>query len=119
MEQSRFEQNARIAAIALLVIGCFLILRPFLGAILFAGVLCFSTWPAYLRLRDQLNGRSWLAALILVLVLILALAVPVGLAAQSIVVHSAQMVEIFRGFLDQKATIQLPRFIRELPGIGP
>lgn len=119
MEQSRFEQNARIAAIALLVIGCFLILRPFLGAILFAGVLCYSTWPAFVGLRERFNGRSWLAAIVLVVVLILALAVPVGLAAQSIVVHSAEMVEIFRGFLDQKATFELPRFIRELPLVGP
>ena len=119
MQQTRFEQIARVAAIALLVIGCFLILRPFLGAILFAGVLCYSTWPAFLALRERLHGRSWAAAVILVMGLILALAVPVGLAAQSIVVHSAEMVEIFRGFLDQKASFELPRFIRELPAVGP
>ena len=118
MQQTRFEQYARFAAIALLAIACFLILEPFLGAILFAGVLCFSTWPAFIWLRDRLNGRSWLAAILLVLVLILALAVPVGLAAQSIVVHSAEIVELFRGFLDQKASFELPRFIRELPLVG-
>ena len=45
MEPSRFEQYARIAAAALLVLGCFLVLQPFLGAILFAGVLCFPPGP--------------------------------------------------------------------------
>jgi predicted PurR-regulated permease PerM len=119
MVSSRFEQYARIAAMALLVLGCFLVLRPFMGAILFAAVLCFSTWPVYIRLRERLHGRSWLAAMILVLVMILALALPVGLAAQSIVVYSAQVVEMVRGYLDQRATIQLPAFIRELPAIGP
>ena len=119
MLQSRFEQYARVAAVALLVFGCFLILQPFRGAILFAGVICFSTWPAFTHLRDRLGGRSWLAALIIVSVLILAIAFPVALAAQSIVVHSAEVVEAFRGFLDQKAEFELPAFIRELPVIGP
>jgi predicted PurR-regulated permease PerM len=115
----RFEVFARPVAVALLMIGCFLLLRPFLGAILFAGVLCFSTWPLYARLRARLGGRSWAAALILVLVMILALALPVGLAAQSLVVHSADMVEAVRNFLDERATLTLPAFIRDLPLVGP
>src|SRR6266851_4310670 len=102
MTQSRFEQYARIVAVALLVFGCFLVLEPFLGAILFAGVLCLSTWPLFVRLRNRIGGRSWLAAALVVLVLILALAVPVALAAQSIVVHSADLVEWVRGLLDRK-----------------
>ena len=116
---SRFEQFARIAAVALLVVGCFLVLRPFLGAILFAGVLCFSTWPAFVRLRDRLRGNSWLAALIFVAAMIVALAVPVALAAQSIVVYSAGMVETVRGYLDGRATVELPAFIVNLPVVGP
>jgi len=116
---SRFEQSARIAAIALLVVGCFLVLRPFLGAILFAGVLCSSTWPAFVGLRERLRGNSWLAALIFVVAMTLALAVPVGLAAQSIVVYSAGMVETVRGYLDGRLTVELPAFVVNLPLAGP
>lgn len=105
-------------AASLLVIGCFLVLRPFLGAILFAGVLCFSTWPLFVRLRDRLRGRSWLAALLLVLAMIVALALPVALAAQSLVVHSADMVETVRNFLDERSTLSLPAFVRGLPLVG-
>jgi predicted PurR-regulated permease PerM len=119
MLQSRFEQFVRIAAVALLVVGCFLILQPFLGAIIFAGVICFSTWPVFVHLRGRVGGRSWLAAIIIVTILIVALAVPVALAAQSIVVHSAEAVEAFRGFLDRKATFELPAFIRDIPTLGP
>jgi predicted PurR-regulated permease PerM len=115
----RFEQYARIAAIALLVFGCFLVLEPFLGAILFAGVLCLSTWPFFTRLRARVGGRSWLAASIVVLLLILALAVPVALAAQSIVVHSADIAEWVRGLLNRKADLALPDFVRDIPGVGP
>ena len=118
MESSRFEQNARIAAVALLLLGCFLVLRPFLGAVMFAGVLCLSTWPAFAWLRDRLNGREWAAALILVLVMVVALSAPVAIAAQSLIVHSAAMVEAVRNFLDRPDALSLPNFVKDLPLVG-
>jgi predicted PurR-regulated permease PerM len=119
METSRFEQYARTAAVALLAMGCFLIIQPFLGAIIFAGVLCFSTWPLFLRLRARLGGRSWLASIIIVTILAVALALPIALAAQSMVVNSSEAVEMLRGFLDRKASFELPAFIRDIPALGP
>ena len=118
MELSRFEQFARLAAIALLVLGCILVLRPFVGAILFAGVLVMSTWPAYDALRTRWGGRNSLAALVLVLAMVIALAVPVALAAQSLIVHSSAVVEALRGFLDNRANFELPAFVRGLPLVG-
>lgn len=118
MEVSRFEQYARIAAVALLVLGCVLVLRPFVGAILFAGVLCLSTWPAFTFLRDRWGGRSSLASLVLVLGMVVGLALPVALAAQSLIVHSASVIEAVRGFLVQPTTVKLPMFIRDLPLVG-
>ncbi len=118
MEADRFEQYARVAAVALLIFGCVLVLRPFVGAILFAAVLCLSTWPAFVWLRDRWGGRSSLAALALVLVMVVTLATPVALAAQSLIVHSAAMVEALRGFLDNRSMLELPAFIRDLPLVG-
>lgn len=118
MTENRFEQYARVAAVALLAIGCFLVVQPFIGAIIFAGVLCFSTWPAFVALRERLGGRSWLASLVTVLILIVAIALPVALAAQSIVVHSSDAVEALRGFLERKSSIELPAFVRALPLVG-
>ena len=118
MEADRFEQYARVAAVALLIFGCVLVLRPFVGAILFSAVLCLSTWPAFVWLRDRWGGRSSLAALTLVLVMVVTLATPVALAAQSLIVHSAAMVEGVRGFLDNRSILELPAFIRDLPLVG-
>ncbi len=119
MESSRFEQYARPAAAALLIFGCILVLRPFIGAVLFAGVLVLSTWPAYAWLRDRWQGRSSLAALVVVTVMVVILAAPVALAAQSLIVHSATVVEAVRGFLEQRSNFELPAFVRELPLVGP
>ena len=115
----RFEQYARIVAVALLAIGCFLVVQPFLGAIIFAGILCFSTWPIFVKLRARLGGRKWLASLVMVLIWLVALAVPIALAGQSIVVHSSEAVDMFRGFLDRKSSFELPAFVRDIPGVGP
>lgn len=119
MEHSRFEQYARTAAIALLVFGCILVVRPFIGAVLFAGVLVMSTWPAFVQLRDRWGGRNSLAALVLVLALLVALALPVALAAQSLVVHSAGIVEAVRSFLEKRGNLGLPAFIANIPYAGP
>src|SRR6478735_2355763 len=99
MDKTRMESLARTVAAALLALGCLLVVRPFIGAILFAGVLCLSTWPAFVLVRDRMGGRTSLAALVVVLALILILALPVAIAAQSLVVHSAEVVDWIRGMV--------------------
>lgn len=81
--EKRVEQVVQIAAIVLLVVGCLLVLQPFLGALLAAAILCFSTWPVY-RFIERLTGqRGWLAALAMTLLILLVLVVPLALIALS------------------------------------
>jgi predicted PurR-regulated permease PerM len=47
------------------------------------------------------------------------IALPVALAAQSLIVHSSDIVDLFRGLLDRREAVQLPRFLAELPVVGP
>ena len=114
MDSSRFEQYARVAGIALLVVGCFLVVRPFMAAMLFAAVLCLSTWPGFRWLRNRFGGRSALAALVFALGIMLAIALPVALVAYSLVTNSAQAIDLVRGFLD-RGPIELPAWITGLP----
>jgi predicted PurR-regulated permease PerM len=79
--EKRVEQLAQIAAIALLVIGCLLVLQPFVTALLFAAIVCFSTWPVYLRVEHLMRGRRGLAALAMTLLLILVMVMPLALLA--------------------------------------
>jgi predicted PurR-regulated permease PerM len=118
MEPTRFEQYARLAAVALLAWGCVLVVRPFMGAILFAGVLCLSTWPAFAGLRDRWRGHGTLAALALVLGMAIALVLPIALVAQSLVVNSSGLVESVRGFLDRRSELEVPAFVVSIPLVG-
>lgn len=117
MDVNRFEQYARMTGIALLVVGCFFVLRPFLAAFLFATVLCLSTWPAFLWLKRRLGGRTSLAALVFALAMLVAIALPVALAAHSLVTHSAQAIDFARGFID-RGPPDLPSGVASIPLVG-
>jgi predicted PurR-regulated permease PerM len=74
--QRTIEQIAGIALIAAIVMGCVLVLRPFISAILWASILCFATWPVHELLLRWLRGRRNLAAGIMTALLSLVLIIP-------------------------------------------
>ena len=97
--EGRVEQVAQIAAIAILVIGCLLVLQPFVTALLSAAIVSFSTWPIYKWLERKLGGRRWLAALAMTLSLIVVVVLPVALLALTIADSVTPAVDRLREFL--------------------
>jgi len=59
---SRTQLELWIGGAAVVVLGflCLLVLRPFVSAALWAAILCFTTWPLFLRLENLLGGRGTL-----------------------------------------------------------
>lgn len=82
--EKRFEIYAQLAAVIILVAGCFLVLRPFMTAMLLAAVVCVSTWPMYLWLLHKLKNRQNLAALTMTLSLTLVVILPLALVAYNL-----------------------------------
>ncbi|MDP3482211.1 MAG: AI-2E family transporter [Sulfuricella sp.] len=82
--EKRFEIYAQLAAVIILVAGCFLVLRPFMTAMLLAAVVCVSTWPMYLWLLHKLKNRQNLAALTMTLSLTLLVILPLALVAYNL-----------------------------------
>lgn len=122
MERSgrRIEQYAGLLILLLVAVGCFIILRPFLAALIWATILSIATWPAFRRCESWLGGRTTLAAAIMTLALALGLLVPIGVLgtslADNIVRLSAMIVSVFEsGPPPPPAWVQqLPLFGREL-----
>jgi len=80
--QRRFDWIFRLAATGIIVVGIFLVVQPFLSALLVAGVLAIATWPIYTRVRKALRGSStWSATVMLLLILGLAV-IPISLFAE-------------------------------------
>lgn len=70
-----------LTALAALLVGCLLVLRPFLSALLWAAILAFCTWPAFRTLRDRLQLSPTLAAVAMVALEMLLVGLPLLLAA--------------------------------------
>ena len=64
------------------------ILRPFLGALIWATMIVIPTWPLMLRAQKRLGGRRWAAATLMSLVLLLLLIVPLFAAIGAILSHA-------------------------------
>jgi predicted PurR-regulated permease PerM len=62
-------------------IGCVLVLYPFLSALLWAGILVYTTWPVFEWLRLRLHLRRVWAASLMVTLTAVVLVLPVGVAA--------------------------------------
>lgn len=90
---------ARVAAVVLLVVGCFVVLRPFVTAMLFAGVVCATTWPVYRELKRRLGNRPSAAALLMVMALVLLIVVPLAILATSFAGNVAAFAEALQRWL--------------------
>src|SRR5271165_5630695 len=74
--RSKLEQNLGWAVLVVLAVGCLVVLRPFVSALLWAVVLSFTSWPIYRRLLRLLGNRRTLAALVMTLAMVLILLLP-------------------------------------------
>ena len=97
--RQRFQPFTRLAAVILLVIGCLIVLRPFVAAILFASAITISSWPIYLRLLNRLSGRRSMAAAIMSVGLTLLILVPLTLVTWNIADNAASFYDHFKASL--------------------
>jgi len=113
----RLQQYVQLAAVVIIVLGCYLVLRASIAALLFAAVICSSTWPLYLRLRMLLRGRSGLAALIMTSLMFLVVVGPSTLLAISLTDNVAAMIEAGKVIV-ARGPIQPPVWLRDVPMVG-
>jgi len=114
----RVERIAEIVGLALVVIGCFVVLRPFVSSLLWAAILCFSTWPMYLWLEKKLKGRRTMAAAIMTLLITLVLVVPFIVAGATLAENLSRLMETVRRVKEGDLPGP-PEWLRQLPLIGP
>jgi predicted PurR-regulated permease PerM len=61
------ERAVALACLLILAIGVFLVMRPFLSALLWGTILTISTWPLHVQLTGALGGRTGASAAFLTL----------------------------------------------------
>lgn len=114
----QIERLARVALVGALVVGCWLVLRPFFDAILFAVVIAISTRPAFRWLTAKLKGRRTLASLLCCLGVMLALIGPAAMLAVSAADAGTTLLDQIRGRLSA-GPIEPPSWVSSMPLVGP
>ena len=111
------KQLARVALVTLLALGCFLILQPFVAAILFAAIICVTTWPLHAWLLERLGNRSALASSLMTLLLMLVVLVPMIFLAAGLADAIPPLTIKLRAFIEHASSAP-PEWLRNLPFVG-
>jgi predicted PurR-regulated permease PerM len=90
------ETAIQIGLAALLVIGCLLILRPFIPLIMWGIIIAIASYPTFLKFERVIGGRRMLASVLWTLLLLAILIVPLILLVQSLIDAGAPMVARLR-----------------------
>jgi predicted PurR-regulated permease PerM len=114
---NRLDRMLGIGTLAVLVIGCFVVLMPFVTALLMAVILTYSTWPLYVRLRKAVGGRSYLAAGLTTLAACLILIAPFVFVAFSLADSATELIEALRKAFENGPPL-LPEWVTSLPFVG-
>ncbi len=114
---SRIDQTLTLAMLAMLIAGCFFVLQPFLTALVWAAILCTTTWPLYLRLVASMHDRRSLAAFAMVLLLALLMLAPFIVVGATIADNAALMAAWGRRLLEAGPP-EAPAWIARLPLVG-
>jgi predicted PurR-regulated permease PerM len=111
------EQILGGGALLLLVFGCVLVLQPFLSAILWAAVICFSTWPVYRRCERAVGGNKSLTAAMMTLLVALVLVAPFAVMVPLLTDSVGNLLTAGNQILEQGPPPP-PRWVAGLPLIG-
>lgn len=97
----RLSSLIRLALLSLLLLGCFWVLQPFVTALLFALIVCVSTWPMYQRLLAALGERQTLSSAVMVMALVLGCLLPLVWVASQLATNLSTLLNGLHVWLQQ------------------
>lgn len=115
-ETSYVERALGLILLLLLAVGCVLVLKPFLTAILLAVIFCVSTWQLFRRIEHLLGGRQTPAALLMTLMIAGLLVFPLLALGANLADDIAGLAVAVRSAIDQG--VPPPGWLGRVPLIG-
>jgi predicted PurR-regulated permease PerM len=124
--ERRFELVISGAALVLLLLGCAVVLRPFVTSLLWAVVLWLTTAPIHQRVLEWTGGRQTSAAALMTLGIATVLLLPIVIVGFSLADSAADLTAAFGRWLEPEPPLSLrrtvsgapPEWVRSAPLIG-
>jgi predicted PurR-regulated permease PerM len=117
MFTQKIERNLGWIIVLLLLGGCLLVLRPFVSALLWAVVLCISSWPVHRRLLGWLGNRRTLAAALMTLAMILIVLLPFLVVTLTLADNVKELTGAVRNWIDSGPPAP-PEWLARIPVVG-
>ena len=115
--RSRLEHIFGWAALILLLLGCLMVLRPFVSALLWAVVLCFASWPLYERMLRWFGNRRALVSWLMTLGLFILVLLPFIIIGSSFADNIYAFIGAVRGWME-KGPPEPPDWVGKIPLVG-
>ncbi|MBW7984106.1 AI-2E family transporter YdiK [Enterobacillus tribolii] len=102
--------------IALMIVSCFWVVRPFVLGFAWASMIVIATWPLLTKLQEMMWGKRWLSVLVMMLLLILLFVIPISLVIVSLIDNSAPVL----AWASSATSWQLPdlAWLNSIPLVG-
>lgn len=117
MTDQRLEGILALTGLVLLALGCALVLAPFVSALLWAVIVCYSTWGVYSRLDTVLGGRPTISALAMTLLLATVLVLPVVVVGTRLGENAETLAQAIRRLVAEGMPAA-PPWVEKLPVVG-
>lgn len=114
---ARIEQWITLVVLAVLVGGVYLVLQPFLTALIWAIILSCTTWPVFTGLQRVMRGRATLAALLVTLAVALVVLAPFVIVGVSLAQNANELLEQGKRLIDEGPP-NPPAWVGQIPLIG-
>jgi predicted PurR-regulated permease PerM len=115
--RSRLEKNLGWFILLLLAAGCVFVMRPFFSAVIWAGILSFSSWPLYRRLLSALRERKTLAAVLMTLGLAVLILLPFTLIGLTLADQAKELMIAAGKWIDSGPPVA-PEWLHRVPVVG-
>jgi predicted PurR-regulated permease PerM len=107
-----------VAAIGALTLASFWIVRPFIGATIWATMIVVATWPVLIAVQARLGGRRWLAVAVMTGVMLLVFIVPFMLAIGTLI-DNADRISGWVTTILTATPPPAPAWLQNVPLVGP
>ena len=111
------DRNVGRVLILLLLLGCLLVLRPFVSALLWAIVLSSASWPLYRRMLKWFRNRRTLVALAMTFSMIIVILLPFFVVGSTIGENVTDVTAAAQEWID-KGPPPAPKWLGKVPLVG-
>lgn len=112
----RIDILIRILLMVVVAVGCYLIIEPFLTAILIAAVLAVVTWPVFEKIRPGAHRTATPAAILMVVGIIVVFLIPLSFALIAITQQLPKLTNLIGGYV--KNPMPLIDATADIPYVG-